>query len=1008
MRSRLALVALLLFSRVAAQERLGFDPSLPNQQFNFDQWSGENGLVSNNLTSVLHSRTGFLWMTTYNGLMRFDGKRLEVFDRSTHPFFHTDAFYRAYEDSQGTIWIASQGTGIVRIKNDSITRFLPNNKLLPLSIRSIHFDTAAGVVWAGSNNSGLYTIRDTVVNQLRHPWLDDQTILSLHTDPKGKLWIATDGGGLVTYEKGKFERITETEGLVSNAVNAVNGFDDGTIVVGTAIGVNLITNGKIEIVPEFRDHQINYLLIDDFQNLWLACEKGLGRIHRDHKLTQFWNEHDLAVPLSRINSLAFDQEGSMWIATGRSGLLRAKQGIVRSMGTREGLSFWIVNCVTEKDGAYFIGTDDGTIDRWTAGSIEHIPIYTDLKAASIRDIAFDEAGVMWVATYLGVLKKDGRNESLLTMKTGLPANDFRRVLIDSKGIKWLGSRSGGLVKMKGDKVEAVYNRTNQLSSNYILAVEEGRDGSIYAGTHSGGLSIVSPSGAVRTHHIRNDDSGVLIFNLHIDDNDRVWIVCNLGLFFFDGTSFKPIALEDIPVGATFFDWVEDRSGNVWVTTNVGVLKMQKSHLLDFIEGKIAKVGGRIYDDSDGMNHKEATGATRSLVSSGNEVWVPTIKGVSIFAPDEIRKNERKPPVYITHIQVDKSNEVARNGMKIPPGAVRHLIRFTALSLLAPDKVKLKYQLKGVDKDWIDAGSERHAEYTNLSPGDYEFAVIACNNDGVWNNKGATLRFTIQPFFYQTWQFYAVLILLFAASIYLIFWLRVRAIERRNRELRKVNSELDRFVYSASHDLRAPLTSILGLVNVFRLDSSSENKSMYLDKIEQSVRKLDSFIHDIIDFSRNARLEIATSKIDFEKMFHDIVEDLKYLDRDNRIERRIIITGTGEFFTDPKRLRVVLSNLLSNAFRYHNLSQSLPFIEMEVEILPHEALIKVKDNGKGISPEHIDHIFKMFYRADEDSKGSGLGLYIVKETLEKIKGYITVDSVLHQGTTFELRLPSIQA
>ncbi|MFZ6001084.1 MAG: ligand-binding sensor domain-containing protein, partial [Bacteroidota bacterium] len=227
MRSRLALVALLLFSRVAAQERLGFDPSLPNQQFNFDQWSGENGLVSNNLTSVLHSRTGFLWMTTYNGLMRFDGKRLEVFDRSTHPFFHTDAFYRAYEDSQGTIWIASQGTGIVRIKNDSITRFLPNNKLLPLSIRSIHFDTAAGVVWAGSNNSGLYTIRDTVVNQLRHPWLDDQTILSLHTDPKGKLWIATDGGGLVTYEKGKFERITETEGLVSNAVNAVTGFDDG-------------------------------------------------------------------------------------------------------------------------------------------------------------------------------------------------------------------------------------------------------------------------------------------------------------------------------------------------------------------------------------------------------------------------------------------------------------------------------------------------------------------------------------------------------------------------------------------------------------------------------------------------------------------------------------------------------------------------------------------------------------------------------------------------------------
>jgi len=215
------------------------------------------------------------------------------------------------------------------------------------------------------------------------------------------------------------------------------------------------------------------------------------------------------------------------------------------------------------------------------------------------------------------------------------------------------------------------------------------------------------------------------------------------------------------------------------------------------------------------------------------------------------------------------------------------------------------------------------------------------------------------------------------------------------------------VYSASHDLRAPLTSILGLVSVFKMDDDPNNKEVYLEKIEQSVRKLDSFIHDIIDFSRNARLEVTPTQIDLEKFINECIDDLMYLDRDNKIERRVKVEGkTIPFYSDQKRIRVILSNLISNAVRYHNLNQPNPFLSVEAIITEKEAVVHVQDNGRGISDQHINNIFKMFYRADEESKGSGLGLYIVKEALDKLKGSIEVQSKVNQGTTFTIRIPSV--
>jgi signal transduction histidine kinase len=181
---------------------------------------------------------------------------------------------------------------------------------------------------------------------------------------------------------------------------------------------------------------------------------------------------------------------------------------------------------------------------------------------------------------------------------------------------------------------------------------------------------------------------------------------------------------------------------------------------------------------------------------------------------------------------------------------------------------------------------------------------------------------------------------------------------------------------------------------------------YLQKIEVSVHKLDGFIQDIIDFSRNARVEIEVVPIDFEKLIHEVIDNLMYLDEKNAIKRIVHVIGKDVFYTDKKRLTIILNNLISNSIKYFNSNAKEPFIEVSVTYTNREATVTVHDNGIGIAPEHVNNIFKMFYRGDEKSRGSGLGLYIVKETVDKIKGTISVKSEYGSGSTFTLIIPAL--
>jgi PAS domain S-box-containing protein len=234
------------------------------------------------------------------------------------------------------------------------------------------------------------------------------------------------------------------------------------------------------------------------------------------------------------------------------------------------------------------------------------------------------------------------------------------------------------------------------------------------------------------------------------------------------------------------------------------------------------------------------------------------------------------------------------------------------------------------------------------------------------------------------------------------------LEQQNQELKKANAELDRFVYSSSHDLRAPLASVLGLINLSLISSDAQEKDTYIRMMEESLNRLDRFIQDIIHYSRNSRMEVAQDEIDFQQLVKDTIHKLSYMKGMDKVSFDYSYDIRSTFISDQRRLAVIMSNLVGNAVRFQNPSADQPFINIRIQADAGEATLVVEDNGVGIASDYQDRVFDMFFKASHQNHGSGLGLYIVKETVNVLQGKVTFTSSTRQGTTFTVSVPNLKA
>jgi signal transduction histidine kinase/ligand-binding sensor domain-containing protein len=858
----------------------------------------------------------------------------------------------------------------------------------------------------------MYLIEDNQVKSLNIPALESITVMDIISNGQDVIFAATRGAGLLQIQDDTHNILTVRDGLYSDVINCLFLSQDNSIYIGTKNGLNKIKDGRIQKINFFKNIEINQVIEDGFGSIWVATEMGLGRINPVYHTTELFTPEN-GLPTRQVSGLAFDYEGNLWLTMKKSGLIRLRYGNFINYTQAGGLALDQVNIIVEKSpGLYYIGSDEGGINIISNRVIGHFKYYTDLRRNGIRDICFVDDNELWIGSYRGILIKKGLEEKLLNQQNGLPAEDVRRIYKDSRDQVWVGTRSGGLIKFREDKIDTTFDISSGFNTNYILSIEEDSKGTLWVGTNGGGLYAIDTNQNIRMFNpFQEDASGILIFNIHIDEKDALWLATNIGVFYFDREKFIQLDIISNSQNDTFFDIIFDDVGSIWITSNIGTFRVDYKQVMDFLAGTIDQIPSSLYDHNDGMNNKECTGATRSLKASDGKIWIPTLGGVAVINPDELITNEIQPPVVITDFLTDRSGEFISEDLKtdklvLDPGNFRYQIRFTALSYQAPGKVRFKYRLSGIDEEWIETENIREVDYTNLPPGTYTFKVMACNNDNVWNEQGASFTFKIKPFIYQRIELYFIFLVISIILGWLFYRKRINKIEKRNRELNTINEELDKFVYSASHDLKAPLNSVMGLINIAKKDGATGNMPLYLQMIEQSIKKLERFIADIIDYSRNTSAEVQRSAIDFKKIIDDALLNIEYLENDGQIEKRVNIKGEGDFQSDERRLSVILNNLITNAVIYHDHRKMDQFIDISVIYNKIRSTIIVKDNGTGIGKEHLVKIFKMFYRASENTKGSGLGLYIVKETIHKLKGSIKVDSNPGEGSTFTINLPSL--
>ncbi len=238
----------------------------------------------------------------------------------------------------------------------------------------------------------------------------------------------------------------------------------------------------------------------------------------------------------------------------------------------------------------------------------------------------------------------------------------------------------------------------------------------------------------------------------------------------------------------------------------------------------------------------------------------------------------------------------------------------------------------------------------------------------------------------------------------------KALQSQNAELMKINKELDSFVYSVSHNLRAPLMSVLGLLDLAKHENQTSTNNNGLDQyfamMETSIHKLDDTVKEILDYSRNARQNLTVEQIDLRKFIDDHFEKMQFMPGSNTITRKITVEETSPFFSDSYRLSVIFNNLISNSIKYHDANKVSPYIRIAAVIMKDGVSIEFEDNGIGIEDRYVSKVFDMFFRGTERNKGAGLGLYIVREAVEKLNGKISIDSRVGEGTTFRLELPNL--
>jgi ligand-binding sensor domain-containing protein/serine phosphatase RsbU (regulator of sigma subunit) len=754
------------------------------QTYPFSNYKVENGLSQEQILSVFQNDDGVMWFgTNGGGITKYDGHSYEyITDKDG---LADNVVYCIAKDKLGRILIGTyNGLSVYdpKKKSNKFKNYTIKNGLSDNPIFSILFDEN-NVALLGTAK-GISTLNNTICSALKiDKQLDSTKVFNLLRDSKKQLWCSTLGNGVFVYNGSTTKNYNSKDGLQNDNVFSVLEYSADKYWFLTGEGLAELHNGKIQhINPAKIDSSATYFSYanDSDGNLWIGTSNGLIKQTKDGSITVFKKQNGLVD--NSIWKILQDKESNLWFASDQNGISKLSSIRFFMYTTKDGLLFdQIKKIYQNRSGDYWIGSKQGI-------SIYKNKKYTNFTNkelggnADVWAITEDNAGNYLIGTGNGLLTYNGQTFKRTTCKLkDSQLNTILDVFIDAKGVVWLGTQIG-VAKIVDGFIQPFNDVA--ITKNYVFKIFQDNKGNYWFGTDDG---LFKYNGSTLKHFTEKDGfSQKRVNNIIADTNNDLWFATESGLYKYNNNSFINITDKQGLTSNEINSVVIDNLGTIWAGLSNGIDKIVRRN---------GSYKVKHYGPADGFIGQECI-LNSMIVDKAGQLLIGTSKGLMVYQSRFDKENISEPITKLKSIDLFfqltnwdaysdsiNDNNIPYN-LKLPYDKNYLTFNFIGVSLTTPEKVSYKYMLKGVDKDWRYS-NKTDASYSNISPGNYEFIVLANNGEGVWNKTPVVFKFDIAPPFWRTWWFYSILITIALSGIYSYFKIR-----NANKKILKQNEIIE--------------------------------------------------------------------------------------------------------------------------------------------------------------------------------------------------------------------------
>jgi len=984
----------------------GLDPALDVSQYAHTAWTVRDGFSKGNIYAMTQTPDGYLWLGTEFGLFRFDGIRSIPWQPPEGQHLPGSAITSLLAARDGTLWIGTYA-GLASWIGGKLTVHPELNAQFVASL----FEDRDGTVWAGTlaNSGRLWALRSGGAQCYGEDGSFGHAVWSLYGDSSGNLWAGAQSG-VWRMKPGPPRRFP------APSMSALTESDDAPLLMArNGAGLMQLVGDKVEVYPIrstnnsnrlLRDDEIdsNKLLRDRDGGLWIGTvERGLIHVH--HGRTDVFSRSD-GLSGDVVLSLFEDREGNVWVAT-TGGLDRFRELPVATISVKQGLSSDATQSVlAAADGSIWVGAHEG-LTRWKSGQTTIFGKASGLPDDAPQSLFQDDRGRIWVFTRRGLAYfKDGRFVAVDAVR----GEKVHWITGDKAGNLWLSEDRNLLHLREGRLVEQIpWSELGRHDSAGVL-LSGSEQGGVWLGFWRGGGVSYFKDGQLRASYTVADGLGEgAVGDLRLDRDGALWVATQKGGVsrMKDGRIATLTSRNGLPCDAVHWT-MEDDDHSLWLYAACGLVRIAPTELDAWIADPKRGVETTVWDAADGVRLRSSVAGEygpRVAKSTDGKVWFVTGDGVQVVDPHHFAVNKVPPPVRIEQIIADhklywqnSTGDTVISNLRLPPRIRDLQIDYTALSLVAPEKVHFNYKLEGQDDDWREVVNDRHVQYSNLRPGAYRFRVIASNNSGVWNEQGDALEFSIAPAYWQTNWFRTLCVAAFLAMIWTVYQLRVRTLHQRqallerhegeisalNERLMKAQEEERIRIAGELHDgVLQKITSIaLELATAtIELPADSEPKA----EVRAVEKKLIEVGAEIRQLSHELHPAMLSEKglPDALSAYCEEFSHTRGVPIDYQADESVEELSPGAALCIYRIAQEALGNVAKHA--------QAKQVQVRLTRSDGRVCLSVSDDGVG-------------FNADGSGKSGGLGLINMRERVRQLNGAFEFESEPGHGTTVKAEVP----